>query len=184
MAGNKRNALVLALVHRLAEANIPCKETHVQKFAFLLQEGMEVPLGFQFSLYKHAPFSFELSESLGELRGASLLDLNTRPYPFGYSMGVSDNGAALIRRFSRILDQYQREFDFVVRRLAVRSLVELEVLATALYVSKASAPESSDDTVTRMLKLQPHISQDAAEHAVNDVNDILEQAPSRALALA
>ena len=55
-----RNGVVITkLIETLRERGSWCGETHVQKAAFFLQELMEVPMRFNFILYKHGPFSFE-----------------------------------------------------------------------------------------------------------------------------
>ena len=55
----RRAAILTQLVGNLRREGSWCGETHVQKATFFLQELMEVPLGFNFVLNKHGPFSFD-----------------------------------------------------------------------------------------------------------------------------
>ena len=61
----KQTVLVLLLLDQMSKQDSWCGETHVQKCAFFLQEGLEVPLDFEFIMYKYGPFSFELRGDFG-----------------------------------------------------------------------------------------------------------------------
>jgi len=52
----QKAALITRLLQNLRSKHSWCGETHIQKAAFFAQELMEVPLGFEFILYKHGPF--------------------------------------------------------------------------------------------------------------------------------
>ena len=39
-------------------------ETHIQKTLFFLQELLQVPTGYDFVLYKHGPYDFDLHDDL------------------------------------------------------------------------------------------------------------------------
>lgn len=69
----KRSALLTKLVQRLRDEGSWGGETHVQKVTYFLQELMEVPLDFDFILYKHGPYSFDLHDEIAALRGDGLL---------------------------------------------------------------------------------------------------------------
>ena len=56
----RRAALLTRLIQRLRDRGSWCGETHLQKASLLLQDLTGVPLGFDYILYKHGPFSFDL----------------------------------------------------------------------------------------------------------------------------
>ncbi|MCL6557372.1 MAG: hypothetical protein K6U74_00970, partial [Firmicutes bacterium] len=60
----KRKALLLSLVKAMESQGSWCGETHIQKCSYFLQAMLGVPLGFEFILYKHGPFSFDLRDEL------------------------------------------------------------------------------------------------------------------------
>jgi hypothetical protein len=62
------------LTRRLDEQGSWSGETHIQKAAYLLRELMDIPFGFDFILYKHGPFSFELRDELSSMRSDRLLE--------------------------------------------------------------------------------------------------------------
>jgi hypothetical protein len=56
----QRAVVLLSLLERLKERGSWCGETHLQKSAYFLQDMLSAPLGFDFILYKHGPFAFDL----------------------------------------------------------------------------------------------------------------------------
>lgn len=71
----KRGAILVQLVRELRENGSWCGETHLQKGTYLLQELTKVPLGLEFILYKHGPFSFDLRDELTGLRADEVIAL-------------------------------------------------------------------------------------------------------------
>ena len=54
-------------------------ETHLQKATYLACWLVDIPFDFDFILYKHGPFSFELRDELGSMRADRLLDREPQP---------------------------------------------------------------------------------------------------------
>jgi len=69
----KRDVVILSLIENLKKKGSWCGETHIQKATYFLQELFDFPLGFEFILYKHGPFSFDLSDKLTAMRADMLL---------------------------------------------------------------------------------------------------------------
>jgi hypothetical protein len=76
-------------------------ETHMQKATFFLQELIKVPLGFEFLLYKHGPFSFDLRDELTFMRAQGFLRLEPQ-YPYGPTL-VGGEVSCLSAHFSQLL---------------------------------------------------------------------------------
>ena len=168
-----RNAALLTrLIEGLCSKGDWCGETHVQKTAFFVQELLGVPLGFQFILYKHGPFSFDLRDELTALRADGLLELEPRTYgaqlvptkQCGYIQGI----------YPKTMAKYQRSIEFIVEKLGGKGVVELERLATAFYVSNRLEEGKSDYIrANRVTKLKPHITTENARNAVREVDRIV-----------
>ena len=60
----QRAAVLLTLLEQLQARGSWCGETHVQKSVYFLQDLLQVPLGFEFVLYKHGPYSFDLNDEI------------------------------------------------------------------------------------------------------------------------
>lgn len=172
----RKQAIIISLIEKLGEKGSWCGETHIQKSTYFLQELLQVPMEFQFILYKHGPFSFDLRDTLAEMRANMLLELKGR-YPYGASYLASDNAAALVRRFSRTVSTYERAIDFVTDKLSRLGVAELERLATALYVVLNEDEEGSwEDKARKITALKPHISFDQARQAIEKVHGLMVEA--------
>ena len=78
----KRAVLLTAMAENLRKKGSWCGETHLQKATFFLQELQKVPIGFDFILYKHGPFSFQLRDELTSIRADGLFQLHQH-WPYG-----------------------------------------------------------------------------------------------------
>ena len=171
-----RQALVLHLLEAMKDHGSWCGETHVQKNAYFLQEGLGVPLGVEFLLYKHGPFSFDLRELLGEMRGNFQLDVESRS-PYGPKLVVSEPGQRLIKAFPRTVARHSSQIEFVADCLATKDVVALERLGTALYVRNQHGDLPAQQQAERITELKPHINLELARDAVDEVGNLLRNAP-------
>jgi len=169
----RQYALLLALLKAMDERGSWCGETHVQKASYFLQEATNVPLDLDFILYKHGPYSFDLHEGLGDMRARLLIDIKQRA-PYGPSLIPGPSAQVLADGLSDYVAAYSPAIDFVAEKLSGHGVVDLERLATALYVIRNYATEQ--DKARLMSTLKPHISRERATEAIDEVEKILEQA--------
>lgn len=174
----KREAILLELLDVMNAHGSWCGETHVQKCVYFLEEALGVPLGLPFMLYKHGPYSFDLRDVLGEMRGNYLIDVVPRPQ-YGPSLVVSDSGQRLKANFPKTIRRYEGPIGFVAERLAPLRVAELERLGTALYVTRECPAASVEQRADRTVALKPHIQLEQAERAVSEVDALLAAATSR-----
>jgi uncharacterized protein YwgA len=165
----QRAALLLTLLDQLKEKGSWCGETHLQKATFFLQELGGVPLGLDFVLYKHGPYSFDLNDEITALRADMLLTVKPRE-PYGPSLYTSDGGRTLLERYQQTLGRYATAIKFVADQLGSSNVSELEKLGTALYVLK-QIPSADQDTRSKKLReFKSHVRQEEAIRAVQDVD--------------
>src|SRR5690349_16049719 len=112
MNDTRRKVVLAALVDALHGHGGWAGETHVQKNAYFLEELLDVPFGYEFILYKHGPFSFDLRDELGGMRADTMLGLEPRP-PYGPSLITTEVAASVEERFPKTLEKYQPAIDFV-----------------------------------------------------------------------
>ncbi len=172
MEGIERQALILRLLKAMQSAGSWCGETHVQKCAYFLQQAFHVPLDFNFTLYKHGPFSFDLRALLGDMRGRLLIDV-TPQGAYGPSLQASDSGEALLQRFPRTTGRYAGQIERVASTLGRKDVAELERLGTAFYVRNIDPSASPAQRTALITQLKPHISESQARGAVSEVDKIL-----------
>jgi hypothetical protein len=138
----------------------------MQKSTYVLQEALGVPLGFEFTLYKHGPFSFDLSDEITALRGDLLLKVQSRP-PYGASLLPSENADALMERFPVTRARYEKQIRFTAEKLADMGVAELERCATAIFVTLENETDGSLNARASLIhELKPHITIPEARSAL------------------
>ena len=168
-----RKAVVAALVGELRNRGSWCGEMHVQKSTYFLQELLDVDLGYQFVFYKHGPYSFELSDVITSMIGDGFLELRPQAYPYGPSIDVSEFGSRLQPYFP---PPVQEPIGLIGEVLGEKTARQLERLATALYVTVRAEGQDKVSRASRVLELKPHIPQEKALAAVEEVDQIIERA--------
>ena len=170
-----RRALLVSLIEKMKNSSSWCGETHVQKCIYFLQDFLGVPLGFNYILYKHGPYSFDLNDELAFLRGNSFLKLHPRR-PYGPSLSLGERGQILKNKYEEVINQYNNEIDFVVEVLANKPVTELERVATALYVEEEKNQDTDEGIVSEMVRLKPHINKKEAREALEYLKMIEKRA--------
>jgi uncharacterized protein YwgA len=171
-------SILTRLIDAMRERGSWCGETHVQKAAVFLQDLLKVPLGFEFVLYKHGPFSFELRDELTAMRADEFFKLEPQR-PYGPRIVLTDRSDYIQKKFPRTIRKYQRKIDFVADVVEKKGVLELERLATALFISLHQYPSGSVDIrASELTRVKPHISRENAQSAVRDVDKIMSRAPS------
>lgn len=179
----QRGTVLLSLVEALQREGSWCGGTHVQKATFFLQHLLKVPLGFSFTLYKHGPYSFDLTDELTALRADLVLDLRIRDPRYGPCYAPGELRDTVLQRFAATAKHYRSQVDFVAQKLGDKGVVDLEQVATALYVRlKQGADAPVKDTAERIHRLKPHISKTEARRAVEEVDSICAEAAAVAVA--
>lgn len=172
-----QDAVLVGLARRLRDNGSWTGETHIQKAAYLLHGLLGVPFDFNFILYKHGPFSFELRDELGTMGADRLIEREPQPAPFGPRLAVTQRGTELEHRFQRTMRNYGPSLDWIATRLGDRGVLELERLATALWVTREMPNGASvQERAEALNELKPHVSLVAAEEAVEEIDELLRQA--------
>jgi hypothetical protein len=168
----QRAALLTELVERMRAQNSWCGETHMQKATFFLQELLDVDLDYEFIVYKHGPFSFDLRDELGELVSDRLIRYDPQLPPYGPRISTTEEAERIRQTYPRTLARHVEQIRFVAEKLDARGVVDLERLATALFVT-LEAPHAGRGERARSLRLlKPHIAEPAALRAVEEVDEI------------
>lgn len=177
MEDAKRQTVVLSLIEKMNVYGSWCGETHIQKSLYFLQEMLGAPTGYDFILYKHGPFSFDLKDELGVMRANMIIELQSKPYPYGPSHLPGDAAERLKEIYPKTTKEYERQIDFIAKKLAVFRVAELERLATALYVTLGEGREKTVQTrAKRINELKPHVKIDEAVRAVEQVDSLMSEA--------
>jgi hypothetical protein len=166
----RRDVILIRLIEALRDKGSWCGETHVQKATYFLQELVGAQTGFDFILYKHGPFSFDLSDELAAMRSDRLVTLRVQDSRYGPSILPEPAANVLKQRFPKTLRDYEHRVALVAEKFGNKRVVELERLATALYVLR-DLGDTTDvkKCVDRIHALKPHISKEDAAGALQMV---------------
>ena len=163
----KKIALLINLVKQLKDKGSWTGETHIQKATYLLQEITNIFLGFQFILYKHGPFSFDLRDELTALRADGLVGLQHN-YPYGPSFFITNGGKELMKKMPNTVGKYSKKISRIAEECGSNGVAELERLATAMYVRVEV--DNPGERANRLHKLKPHIDIQSAQKAINKID--------------
>lgn len=174
MSRMRKAALLAELIDKLQMEGSWCGETHIQKATYLLENLFEVPLDYEFILYKHGPYSFDLRNELTAMRADNLLELQPHP-PYGPSYMTTEASVELRKRFPKTLKEFGPVLEFVAGSLGSKGILELEQLSAALYVKKERPGASKKELAERIRTLKPHISSEAATSAIGSLETLAKE---------
>ncbi len=170
----QRASVLLNLIETLRSKGSWASETHLQKSTYFLQGLLGVPLKFQFILYKHGPFSFDLREELSGMLADSFLKWEPQ-YPYGPSLEPGPASENLKRQI-KTASRFSKQVEFVAEKLGEKKVVELERLSTALFVTLEEEGVNIADRAVRISKLKPHIKISDAREAAREMDAIRDEA--------
>ena len=147
----KQTAILLNLIDSLSENEGNTSEVHLQKLVYFLQELLEVPLNFEFIMYKNSPYSFDLRDNLTSFRADWLLTFEINGFHRPCFV-TTELGKSFQTRFPLTLNKYQREIYFIVNHLGSKKIQVLGQWATTLFIERFK-DRFSDSTENLSLEL-------------------------------
>ncbi len=175
----KRAAILSRLVEKMRRQGSWGGETHIQKAVYFLQELLKVPMDFEFVIYRHGPFSFDLRGELTALRGDNILRLEPQPAPYGPKLGIAEQAEYIQGLYSQTVGSFERHIAFVSDWLGGKDVNELERLSTAHWVTTRHSSASTDEQVGELTRLKPHISRADALDAFEQVKRMAAETRGR-----
>jgi len=177
----QKAAILTELADQLRREGSWCGHTHMQKAVYFLQDLLEVPTGYEFILYKHGPYSFDLSEEHAALRADYLIEFDHKSPGYGPGLVPTQTSAELRARYPVTLAKHAREIEFISSVFGSKGVAELERLATALYVTRELGGTSDlGARAARLRELKPHVGPADALAAVQEFDRIAAEAKTLA----
>jgi uncharacterized protein YwgA len=172
----QRQAAVLSLIDALRKNSSWCGETHVQKSAFFLQILSEAKLGYDFSLYKHGPYSFELRSSLSVMATLKYIQSDVIDSRYGAQISPTPAGEKiLMQRYGSLAKELEPIIAYLAVKFGNKGVKDLERVSTALYFTKVDPMETVLDRARAICSVKPHIEERLAVLAVEEVDNILRE---------
>ena len=169
----EKAVIILDLIDKLSQKGSWCGETHIQKSLYFLQELTDVPLGFDFILYKHGPFSFDLRDELNAMRADYMLTYQVPVPPYSPGLLQTDSGKKIKNHFTGSVEKYSKQIEFIASNIGNSGVVELERLGTALLVTRQNNVSNKEERAKKINELKPHVSLEEAFLAVEKVDEMI-----------
>ncbi len=167
----ERRTLICHLVEEMRKADSWAGQTQIQKSVVFLQELLGVPMGYDFILYKHGPFSFELRSELAIMRVRLQLDLEPHRW-YGPSFVLEVWG----RKALELSTKYDDAIEFVAKEISVKDTRSLERISTAFFLQNKYPSRNASQTASEVNRLKPHISTEQALRAIEEVDELRQRA--------
>lgn len=158
----KRFASVLDILEKVGRC---VGKTFIQKSIYILQEGLDEPLRYDYRLYFYGPYSQELANDIDTLSDLGLIDIEYSTSGYGYQIKLTEYG----KRF--LHDHLQESLADGGKIEKVISLIggsattkSMELLGTVLYFTKISQDRSEIVSLVKMVK--PHFTDRDVESAL------------------
>src|SRR5271154_1600875 len=139
-----KHSLILAVVDALNRQESWTGKTHVVKSLFLLDSSGLLRIPFNIVLYKHGPFLTNFEQELEQMKSYAALKSDTVEGWYGVRLSPGSN-ASLVNRVSPLPEQAQRAVDVVCHFVGRRGVVELERLATAVWIRTREHVDNPDE---------------------------------------
>jgi uncharacterized protein YwgA len=165
---NNELSLLNSMLLAMKKENSWRGETHIQKNIYILKALFDEVISFNFILYKHGPYSFELKDALQEFLAVGKLSIKKKG-AFGPSYEVVDT--------ARINEKsFLKKIDFVAKLTGNKNVSELEKLSTALYIIKSYKDMPDYKKAEKFNEFKPHISKEEAFKEIKAMETIIEKA--------
>ena len=161
-----KHQYIIAAVAALKTAGSWTGKTHVQKTLALTSLLGEDALPFEFVLYKHGPFSFDVDHELDQMQSYNAIDV----------ISVAQYGTTIkIEKGSSFPKEYGDADPIILARIQAvanfngsRGVVDLEALATSTWIRKKEGIGSDAAVLARLKDLKPHLAEGVADRGVKD----------------
>jgi len=161
----KKHAVILAVIEHLRANGSWTGKTHVQKSLFLINETSNPRIPFDFVLYKHGPYSFDVETELEQMK--SYAAVKAEPVS-GYGVVLKpDMNAELVKQMAKLTDNEARHIADVCRFVGGMGVTDLEKVATSAWVRNRENIVDPKQVALRVNELKPHISLEEASNADN-----------------
>jgi uncharacterized protein YwgA len=175
---NRRATVLAELIKALHAANSWCGETHIQKAVFLLQNFGQRGLDYDFVLYKHGPYSFDLAADIASLRGANLLEFAFRVDGYGPSVQLTALGVSILLKDTKFVAPMLPLIKFIANWLGPHDVRYLERVATAYFIRQQNPHDEPYALAARLREVKPHISEQESILAVRQLEEKIAVAPN------
>lgn len=160
----KRFSVILELI-RLAKTKVG--KTFLQKAIYILQDWLNLDLGYDHKLYLYGPYSEDLSDDIDMLSDLGLINIGSDATGYGYNIAVSDKGAKFLTKNLGTYMVDEGKLDKVISLLGTSDVKSMELLSTILYLARTTTDK--DQTIRLMHEIKPQFSPEEIDREMEEL---------------
>lgn len=151
--------------------------TALMKCLFFLTTVKKVPLEYSFRLYTYGPFDADVLSDVqyAEALGAIVSTVVHYPGGYAYEYKPGPQREEIEQSAAEVVSHHSESIDWVVRKFASRSAVDLEMASTLVYVDREQAERNTKisivDLARKVRDIKPHLVTDAIEREAQNLKD-------------
>lgn len=172
----QRYALIVFLTEKVRNFRQQFGKTALEKLIYLLQEIFDVPIGYQYSLYFHGPFSSGLLDDLDYLDYLGGVKVITEHLSNGYDILPSDKADLIKEKAQDFLVRYQTKIEELLKIFGSLRVKDLELCSTIVFVDRdlkgSGRSIAKSDFVKEIKGIKPHFSNEEIEKKINDLENL------------
>ncbi len=166
------HAIILGVIENLHKNGSWTGRTHVQKTLSLLNDRGSMQIPFEFVIYRHGPYSFDVESELAQMRSYGALEVE--PNSQGYGVVLSPGPQAdLARKIKPLSEEDQKAIEDACCFVGAWGVAKLEQIATTSWIRKKENVSDREGVAKRLHQLKPHIPVEEGKHADAEVCDWL-----------
>jgi uncharacterized protein len=144
----KRTAVIGEIVKRKQKLGGQLGKTALMKLLHLLQEGLDMPLGYRFTLYNYGPYDTEVMSDIEFAESLGLINIQYEGPEQGYRIQPNPSAGQVISQFSDPIGKLDKLMEY----FGSMNARDLELRSTLLFLSHDF---QEDALVDRLLALKP-----------------------------
>lgn len=166
-------ALIVYLAEQMEESAQWFGKTALQKLVYLLQTLFGVPVGYQYSLYIHGPFSKELMDDVDYLDGIGGLEVSFDQNANGYKIRPAQGADKIKAKAQDFLDNYRPQINQLLGKFGSMRARELELRSTIVFIDRYAVQTNREMTrqefAQEVSSIKPHFSWAEIEEAITEL---------------
>jgi hypothetical protein len=162
----EKHQCILTAVEALHAAGSWTGKTHVQKTLALASLALGEDLPFEFVLYRHGPYSFEVDGEINQMLTYDAIKMIPQP-PYGATVKPAA-GSDFPDAFGNASPETLKVISDIAKFVGSRNVTQLESLATAAWIRIRENVRIDEQVLRRLLELKPHLEGQPAQQGVHD----------------
>lgn len=169
-AKEQRVALVCFIIHKLKSKGSWCSLLHVQKAYYMVQEMLDISLGYKFVPYKYGPYCFQLTDDIDVARENLLIYADETSPKYGLSYRLAKDVIKDLQYKDNNGYEYKEKVNFIVDWFGNKQGRELELLTSVyMIINNIEKDSNAKKQIDKLQDWKPHFSEEAIKEAIKEV---------------